>query len=115
MNYNNVFTFDVTPFHLEHYEINNLNQLLRNENELRKIEKNFDENSFLQSLSLEANKTHLNQGEFENLIHSLISQILYNRQEIDEAYKKQAEEAEDGYNEFHQQELAEANEEAKDI
>ena len=115
MNHNSTFTFDVTPFHLEHFEMENLNHLLRRENGLKKVQKLFDENSNLLSLSLEANKTNLNEDEFENAIHSLISQILFNRQQIEEAYEKQAKEADEEYNEFYQQQLAEADGEAKDI
>ena len=88
------FTFDVTHLNLEHYEMENLNYLLKQRNELKKIEMICDENSFLQSLTIDKNKTSLNNVEFENLIHAIISQILYDREELAKHYKKEQEEEE---------------------
>ena len=90
----NSFTFDVQHLNLEHYEMENLNYLLKQRNELKKIEMICDENSFLQSLTIDKNKTSLNNVEFENLIHEIISQILYDREELAKHYKKEQEEEE---------------------
>ena len=89
------FTFDVTHLNLEHYEMENLNYLLKQRNELKKIEMICDENSFLQSLTIDKNKTSLNNVEFENLIHAIISQILYDREELAKHYKKEQQEEEE--------------------